>query len=182
MTGDRVSFRYTSGCAGAVAMTASNEGDRITWSDAEGLPPYNTPEYRLDWQAFAAVPWIKVADISPAESEFPEGTYRMEITAGFLMAAGVDRPTAVEHAGTWTLTFKAGQFQEGTCLGTYSVQDDRLEIVLGSKCGDASSGVLFSAGWTLEDDQLQFTDVRSGHGSDLLVVTLFGGQPFTKIG
>jgi hypothetical protein len=28
---------------------------------------------------------------------------------------------------------------------------------------------------------LQFTDVRSGHGSDLLIAALFGGQPFTKI-
>lgn len=131
---------------------------------------------------------VATATTSPPEAagteiEFPEGVYRMEITAEFLMAAGVDRASAFEHAGTWTLTFEDGRFQEGTCVGTYSVNDGRVETVLGTdpQCGTAASEVLFSAGWTLEDDQLQFTDVLSGHGSDLLVETLFGGQPFTKI-
>jgi TRAP-type C4-dicarboxylate transport system substrate-binding protein len=115
---------------------------------------------------------------------FPDGAYRMEITGEFLMAAGVDRATAVQHAGTWTLTFDDGQFREGTCVGTYSVQGGRVEILLGTdpQCGTAAGEVLFSAGWTLEGDQLLFTDVRSGHGRDLLTANLFGGQPFTKIG
>jgi hypothetical protein len=41
---------------------------------------------------------------------------------------------------------------------------------------------LFSASWTLQGDQLRFVEVRSGHGSDLLIETLFGGKPFIKIG
>ena len=49
-------------------------------------------------------------------------------------------------------------------------------------CGTAANQDLFSAGWTLDGDQLRFVDVRSGHGSDLLIQTLFGGKPFTKIG
>jgi TRAP-type C4-dicarboxylate transport system substrate-binding protein len=116
-------------------------------------------------------------------AEFPEGVYRMEITAEFLTDAGVDRSTAFNHAGTWTLTFKDGKFV-GDCPGsTYSVEDGRVTIQLGSEgdCGTATGQVLFSAGWTLDGDQLRFTDVRSGHGSDLLIATLFGGQPFTKI-
>jgi TRAP-type C4-dicarboxylate transport system substrate-binding protein len=119
---------------------------------------------------------------------FPDGVYRMEITAEFLMAAGVDRANAFEHAGTWTLTFKDGAFLDSDdenpgCPGsTYTVEVGRVTIHMGDQsCGTAAGDVLFSAGWTLEDDQLQFTDVRSGHGSDLLIATLFGGQPFTKI-
>jgi TRAP-type C4-dicarboxylate transport system substrate-binding protein len=120
---------------------------------------------------------------SAGTAAFPDGVYRMEVTAESLMAAGVDRATAFGHAGTWTLTFEDGQFQEGTCVGTYPVQDGRVEIRAGTdpQCGDAAGKVLFSAGWTLEGDQLQFIDVRSGHGSDLLIAALFGGQPFTKI-
>jgi hypothetical protein len=52
----------------------------------------------------------------------------------------------------------------------------------GEGCGTAAGKVLFSARWTLQGDQLRFSDVRSGHGSDLLIQTLFGGKPFTKIG
>jgi TRAP-type C4-dicarboxylate transport system substrate-binding protein len=118
-----------------------------------------------------------------AQSAFPEGVYRMEMTAEFLIEAGVDRPTASNHAGIWSLTFQEGQFLEGTCVGTYSVSSGRVTIHLGTDpgCGTAAGLVLFSAGWTLEGDQLRFEDVRSGHGSDLLVETLFGGKPFTKI-
>jgi len=30
-------------------------------------------------------------------------------------------------------------------------------------------------------DQLRFTDVETGHGFDLLIEALFGGQPWTKV-
>jgi TRAP-type C4-dicarboxylate transport system substrate-binding protein len=129
------------------------------------------------------------ADASPDAtvdaSEFPEGTYRMEMTADVLMDAGIDRPTAFNHAGIWTLTFKDGQFLDPGCPGsTYSGTGDRVTIQLGPSgegCGTAAGKVLFSARWTLEGDQLRFLDVQSGHGSDLLIETLFGGKPFTKI-
>jgi TRAP-type C4-dicarboxylate transport system substrate-binding protein len=118
-------------------------------------------------------------------SEFPEGVYRMEMTADFLMDAGVDRPTAFNHAGIWTLTFKDGKIVDPSCPGsTYSVAGERVTFQLGPTgegCGTAAGKVLFSARWTLEGDQLRFLDVKSGHGSDLLIETLFGGKPFTKI-
>jgi TRAP-type C4-dicarboxylate transport system substrate-binding protein len=120
-----------------------------------------------------------------AGKSFPEGVYRIEMPEEFLVQAGVDRPTAHNHAGIWTLTFKNGQFI-GECPGsTYSVQDGRITIQMGpqvERCGTAAGKVLFSARWALQGDQLRFLDVRSGHGSDLLVETLFGGKPFTKIG
>jgi TRAP-type C4-dicarboxylate transport system substrate-binding protein len=129
------------------------------------------------------------ADASPDPtldgSEFPEGTYRMEMTADFLMDAGVDRPTAFNHAGIWTLTFRDGQIIDPTCPGgTYSVTEDRVTFQMGPTgegCGTAAGKVLFSARWTLDGDQLRFLDVQSGHGSDLLIEALFGGKPFTKI-
>jgi TRAP-type C4-dicarboxylate transport system substrate-binding protein len=126
-----------------------------------------------------------------ASTAFPEGVYRMEMPAEFLIQAGVDRPTAYNHAGIWTLTFKDGQFRDSQfrdpgCPGsTYSVEAGRITVKLGQSrpgCGTAAGRVLFSATWTLQGDELRFSDVRSGHGSDLLIRTLFGGKPFTKIG
>jgi TRAP-type C4-dicarboxylate transport system substrate-binding protein len=130
------------------------------------------------------------SEASTAEGEFPEGVYRMEISADVLVDAGVDRPTAFDHAGVWTLTFKDGTFldpddENPGCPGsTYTVEGGRVTIHMGEgpSCGTAAGKVLFTAGWTLDGDQLQFTDVRSDSGSDLLVETLFGSQPFTKIG
>jgi TRAP-type C4-dicarboxylate transport system substrate-binding protein len=120
-----------------------------------------------------------------SDGSFPEGVYRMEMTAELLTEAGVDRINAIEHAGTWTLTFKDGHDVLGDCPGsTYAVEGDHVTIQMGQGvgCGTAGGKVLFSAAWTLDGDQLQFTDVQSGHGADLLIAALFGGQPFTKIG
>jgi TRAP-type C4-dicarboxylate transport system substrate-binding protein len=124
-------------------------------------------------------------------SAFPEGTYRMEMTAELLIDAGVDRIAAFDHAGVWTFGFDDGRFIDGGdpnndgCPGsTYSVEDDRVTVQLGPDgpgCGTAAGQVLFSAGWTLDGDQLQFNEVESGHGYDVLIAALFGGQPFTKI-
>jgi TRAP-type C4-dicarboxylate transport system substrate-binding protein len=124
-------------------------------------------------------------DDSASDASFPEGVYRMEMTAEILTEAGVDRATAIEHAGVWTLTFEDGEDVLGDCPGsTYAVEGDRVTIQMGhgGGCGTAAGKVLFSATWTLDGDQLQFTDVRSGHGFDQLIAALFGGQPFTEIG
>ena len=129
---------------------------------------------------------------------FPEGVYRTEITEEFLLQAGVDAPNAVDHAGIWTLTFKKGKFNAGytspdgeadppdNCPGsTYSAEGSRVTIQMGQDgpgCGSAAGQVLFSARWTLQGEQLRFLEVRSGHGADLLIATLFGEKPFIKIG
>jgi TRAP-type C4-dicarboxylate transport system substrate-binding protein len=131
------------------------------------------------------------------ETAFPEGVYRAEITADFLMDAGIDRATAVNHAGVWTLSFRGGQFlgqdvnaasgRASDCPdSTYSVEAGRVTIHMGpvgEGCGSAAGRVLFSASWTLEGDRLRFADVRSEDGSpNPFLAALFGGQPFTKIG
>jgi TRAP-type C4-dicarboxylate transport system substrate-binding protein len=132
-------------------------------------------------------------EASPAEAAFPEGVYRTEITADLLMDAGVDRPTAFSHAGVWTLTFDegdlvvhdvnsaSGEVHENS--GVYCVEDGRISLGVDDPPIRPACGDFWSAGWTLDGDQLRFVDIRAGHGSDqLLIETQFGGQPFTKIG
>jgi TRAP-type C4-dicarboxylate transport system substrate-binding protein len=124
------------------------------------------------------------SEVAAGQDGFPDGVYRMEMPVEVLLDAGVDEVDAYNHAGMWTLTFEDGRFQESSCIGTYTVEDARVVIRLGddADCGTAAGKVLFSAGWTTDGDQLQFSDVRSGHGSDLLVEALFGTRPFTRIG
>ena len=43
---------------------------------------------------------------------FPEGVYRAEITNQSLVDAGLDRATATELAGTWTMTLEDGEMTE----------------------------------------------------------------------
>ena len=85
--------------------------------------------------------------------------------AEFLEEAGVDRPTAFEHAGVWTITFDDGRFlDERRCPGQHvPVEGGRVRSLGpdGAGCGTAAGAVLFSAGWTLDGDQLRFIDVQS---------------------
>jgi hypothetical protein len=55
--GDRVTFRWTSGCFGDWAMTYSVDGDEVTWSEFEALPPYNDEEEQKGTEVFNGVPW-----------------------------------------------------------------------------------------------------------------------------
>jgi len=120
---------------------------------------------------------------------FPEGTYRKEVTAQALIDRGVNPAVAHEHADVWTLTFRGGVLgdpDDPGCPGsTYAIVDERVVLTLGPEgpeCGTAAGQVLFSAGWRLDGTQLTFTDVRSGHGNDVLTASLFGGEPWTRIG
>jgi TRAP-type C4-dicarboxylate transport system substrate-binding protein len=122
-------------------------------------------------------------------STFPEGGYRKDVSAASLMERGLDPATARGHTGVWTLTFRDGVLGDEDypgCPGsTYEIVDDRIVVTLGPEgpdCGSAAGRVLFSAGWRLEGDSLTFTDVRSGHGADMLIGALFGGEPWTRIG
>jgi TRAP-type C4-dicarboxylate transport system substrate-binding protein len=119
--------------------------------------------------------------------DFPDGSYRRQVSAGQLRELGVNSSDAEAHAGVWTITFRDGVFSEGAgCPGsTYTTAGARVVVTLGPEgpsCGEAAGAVLFSAGWHLEGTRLTFTDVRSGHSSDVLVAALFGGGPWTRIG
>lgn len=130
-----------------------------------------------------------------ATDEFPDGTYRAEITIETLMDAGVDRSTAANHAAMWTLTFDDGEFvitdtqAEGQGFepcpdSTYTVEDGRVTTHLGSgspSCGTAAGKEFFSAGWELDGDELRFVDV-DGPEFALLMQALFGSTPFERVG
>lgn len=126
-----------------------------------------------------------VATVADDSGEFPDGVYRMEMPLQVLLDAGVAEAIARNHVGLWTLHLEDGRLIDPTCPGsTYSVADGRLTIELGDEgasCGSAAGKVLFSATWTVDGDELRFADVRSGHGNDLLIETLFGTLPFTRI-
>jgi hypothetical protein len=58
----RVTFRWTSGCFGDWAMSYSIDGDVVTWSDVEALPPYDGDEEQKVAEVFNGVPWTRVGD------------------------------------------------------------------------------------------------------------------------
>lgn len=59
---NRVTFKWVSGCFGDWAMTYSVDGDTVTWSDQEALPPYDSDEDQKINEVFNSVPWTRVGD------------------------------------------------------------------------------------------------------------------------
>jgi hypothetical protein len=62
--GTRVTFKWANGCFGDWAMTYSVDGDTVTWSDQETLPPYDSDEDQNVNEVFNSVPWTRVGDVS----------------------------------------------------------------------------------------------------------------------
>lgn len=62
--GNRVTFKWTSGCFGDWEMTYAVEGDQVTWSDQKSLPPWNSEEDQRVNEVFNSVPWTRVGDVS----------------------------------------------------------------------------------------------------------------------
>ena len=60
--GTRVTFRWTIGCWGDWEMRYQVEGDTVTWSDVEALPPYDTEEDQKVNEVFNGVPWTRVGN------------------------------------------------------------------------------------------------------------------------
>ena len=132
-----------------------------------------------------AQPW-PVGTSAPRPSSSPKGSTARPSRPSFSSSRGIDLATAENHSGTLTLTFRDGQFLEPGCPeSTYEVADDRVIVTLGPvglDCGTAAGQVLFDARWTLEGDQLLFTDVQAGDGRvNPLGSALFGSQPLTKL-
>lgn len=59
----RVTFKWTSGCFGDWEMTYSVEGDQVTWSDQEALPPYDSEEDQNINEVFNSIPWMRTGDV-----------------------------------------------------------------------------------------------------------------------
>jgi hypothetical protein len=62
--GNRVTFKWTYGCFGDWQMTYAVDGDVVTWSDQEAMPPYDDDEERKVVEVFNSVPWTRVGDAS----------------------------------------------------------------------------------------------------------------------
>jgi hypothetical protein len=62
--GNRVRFTWSAGCFGDWEMTYDVEGDTVTWSDHEALPPYDSPEDQKVNEVFNSVPWTRIGDAS----------------------------------------------------------------------------------------------------------------------
>jgi hypothetical protein len=60
----RVTFKWTSGCFGDWEMTYAVDGDTVTWSDQNALPPYDSDDDQNVTRVFNGVPWTRVADVS----------------------------------------------------------------------------------------------------------------------
>jgi hypothetical protein len=55
--GDRVTFRWTTGCFGDWEMSYAVDGDSVTWSEVEALPPYDSDADQNVAKVFNGVPW-----------------------------------------------------------------------------------------------------------------------------
>ena len=121
------------------------------------------------------------APTSTEASEFPEGVYRADVPAEYLIERGMDSQTAHDLGGIWTLTIKDGRWRGHTqsalnhpdCGGTYSVKAGRVSL-RDDECG--ASHVVMTARWKLEDGELTFFDIRVGRPLE------WGSKPFKKIG
>ena len=59
----RVTFKWSTGCFGDWAMTYTVDGDTVTWSDHEALPPASDEDQKVT-EVFNSVPWTRVGDAS----------------------------------------------------------------------------------------------------------------------
>ena len=60
--GQRVTFEWEVGCFGDWEMSYAVEGDQVTWSDIEALPPHDSDEDQKISEVFNSVPWTRVGD------------------------------------------------------------------------------------------------------------------------
>jgi TRAP-type C4-dicarboxylate transport system substrate-binding protein len=127
-----------------------------------------------------------------AKPTIPEGAYRAEITFEEMVARGVDPTTASTNSGIITLTLDDGRWRGHAqsdrytgpdCTGRYSYSRRRVTFVADDipACGTARGLVLFSAVWSVSNDFLRFTQVRSGEGLDLFARVLWGSEPWQKV-
>jgi hypothetical protein len=64
--GNRVTFKWSAGCFGDWAMTYAVEGDTVTWSEHEALPPASAEDQKVT-EVFNSVPWTRVGDAAKEE-------------------------------------------------------------------------------------------------------------------
>ena len=61
--GNRVTFRWSTGCFGDWEMTYTVDDATVTWSDHRALPPASDEDQKVT-EVFNSVPWTRVGDAS----------------------------------------------------------------------------------------------------------------------
>jgi TRAP-type C4-dicarboxylate transport system substrate-binding protein len=124
--------------------------------------------------------------------EFPDGTYRAEITEAALGEFGLGLDVIIDHAGVWTLTFDNGAVTiddvnatsgvEHNDHGVYCAANGHVSLGLdlpgiGNQCG-----AFWTADWTLDGDQLRFMNLVSATSdTDRRIEAIFASTPFTRV-
>lgn len=150
------------------------DGDTLTFSTEGPLGELTIEPYTR----------IEGADQPDTETaSFPAGVYRMEVSSDELLARGALPGQASEFDGVNTMTFDNGTWRHdipagGFCTGTYTVDAGRITVR--TPCNPGSP-VLFEANWTLDGDQLQFTDLTTESDTQAFVDGFWGGQPWIRI-
>jgi hypothetical protein len=80
--------------------------------------------------------------------------------------------------GVWKVYSESG---EVFCDGTYVVEDGRIWLTFATDltpiCPDAPGSAFIDAAWTLEGDQLRFSDINNGNAAAVAEWSL----PYTRI-
>ena len=126
--------------------------------------------------------------------QFPDGVYRLDISAEELVAAGAEESWAGDVAGQWTMSFDGGVLTmedvnarsglRAETTGAYCVDDDNRVLIdlFGDEttCGD---GVYFDAAWDRAGDEIRFLDVTPSPDENPADVTaLYASQAWRSIG
>ena len=122
------------------------EGDQLRLTDIN-----SDPNAVRDF----GLPWTRVADdiddaIDPGG--FPEGVYRVVAPDGTVVSD-------VIMDGAWA-TYIDGRGRID-CSFTYEVESGRIMVTTSSCPGSPPNFMFFDATWTVDGDQLQFTDIHS---------------------
>ncbi|HSM43930.1 MAG TPA: TRAP transporter substrate-binding protein DctP [Acidimicrobiia bacterium] len=182
--GDVVTFTYRDGVVTVWGWEIDDNGDlHLTLIETAD------DDWHAFESAFSANPWVRVGDVEDPNTAI-NGVFRAEILFDDLTRAGIDDETAGQHAGVWTLEFEDGlltvtdtNHETGVTTldrGVYCVEGNEVKLgLIGAppECGD-----FWSAVWVVDGDEIRFTDVRSGHGSDRLIEALFGNRAFVRTG
>jgi hypothetical protein len=130
-----------------------------------------------------APPGSEAPASTSSPKRFPEGIYRRDVSAKYLIAHGMDAITAHQIKGQTTLKIEDGRWSARTigipsdCDGPYKVQGERISLYLAAAQCNVSAGTLVtSASWQLADGELRFLDIRVGRPLE------WGGKPWKKIG
>jgi TRAP-type transport system periplasmic protein len=151
-------------------------------------PPAVTPCSAGDTEPPDLLPVAVPAD---TEGAFPEGVYRMQVSAQSMLDRGASQQDAGNHAGIWTMTFSDGRVviedvrardgQRSTGSGAYCVDAGRLLVAL-DQSDQCVLPVLFGAGWALDGRELRLVDVTAEDGRPSAFSTaLWGGEVWTRV-